>query len=905
VVTPEELEARAGLLSESADLSSLLRAMQRRAARTIGEMPLVPPVKALLSQDGGVCPEDGSSLAYDPWSPAAHRCPRCGKTFRGERHDRHWARFQHLWLAEQSAELAAIGVLGDDGAATARANSILAGYSHYASLPNLDNVLGPSRLFFSTYLESIWATNYLGAAVLLREAGQLDDAAMDVVSAVADEAAAVIGEFNEGFSNRQTWHNAALAAIGVWFEDEELAQRAVESETGLLAHLAHGFATDGSWHEGENYHLFALQGALTAMRWARAAGVDPLGDPELADRIAAALRAPIRTALPDLAFPARKDSRYAVSLAQPMYIELWERGLGIASSASAELGDVASWIRTLYQAAAPPAENFDSWLYEAGLPAPGQRSRAHLSWNALLEMIPALPEESARHAVSTLLPSQGLAILRRGERYVSLECGEWTGGHGHPDRLHLSLHDAGEHWLPDFGTGSYVSSDLFWYRSTLAHNAPQLDGASQQGGDAECTAYEAGDAWAWMRGTWGPLTRTVISGPAYIVDVLELNAPTDRLLELPWHLDGAAVLSPGRWEPDSIASPYVTGAERFVPASDGPIAARADHGGRVLTIHFPPGADLLRGACPPAPGARERRTFLLQRLRASGTQLVTAVGFGDGTVRALRVIGTSIEIETDSGTDVHAATGEGWSVRSDGESVRLGGIRAPEPEFEPLVTRQRTLREHATIPFAGQVPALDGSGEGFAGGAAIHLDHDDQYRRSEEPYAGPEEFSASARLLWDEAALYLTVEVLKPELIFRASDAPPLRFDNEVDDIHSDGIQVYLRSGDDQVWGALIVPEPGRGVRVRPVAETVARVEDVEGGWAETDAGYRITIAIAPTFWDDVHAARSVAFDLLVNEMRSGRERRAGQLVWTGGGGWVWLRGDRQASGRFGVLELA
>ncbi|MGH2608342.1 MAG: hypothetical protein ACRDHF_04570 [Tepidiformaceae bacterium] len=47
-----------------------------------------------------------------------------------------------------------------------------------------------------------------------------------------------------------------------------------------------------------------------------------------------------------------------------------------------------------------------------------------------------------------------------------------------------------------------------------------------------------------------------------------------------------------------------------------------------------------------------------------------------------------------------------------------------------------------------------------------------------------------------------------------------------------------------------------------------------------------------------------VRFDLIVNEMLPARERRAGQLVWSGGGGWVWLRGDRQDPSRFGALEL-
>ena len=903
MVTPDELEARAALVRESADLTALLGGMQRRAARTIREMPAVPQVKALLSQDGGVCPEDGAALVFDPWSPVAHRCSRCGRTRSGARHDRHWARFQHLWLAEQAAELATLGIMGDDDAATARASEILGSYSHYAALPNLDNVLGPSHLFFSTYLESIWVTNYLAAAVLLRDTGQLTQDTMDVVSAVADEAAAVIGEFNEGFSNRQTWHNAALAAIGVWFEDEELAQRAVESETGLLAHLAHGFAPDGTWHEGENYHLFALQGALTAMRWARSAGVDPLGDPELADRLAAALRAPIRTALPDLTFPARKDSRYGVSLTQPMYIELWERGLGVAGAARGGLPDVAGWIRSLYDAPAPPAQEFDSWLFEAGIPAPGRRSRAALSWNALLEMPPALPEAGERHAASTLLPSQGLAVLRHGDRYVSLECGEWTGGHGHPDRLHLSLHAGGVHWLPDFGTGSYVSRDLFWYRSTLAHNAPLLDGVSQPGGDATCTAFQAGDDWSWMRGTWGPVTRTVVAGPEYVLDVVELNAAAERLLELPWHLDGATVLSPGAWEPDSVGSGHVTDVERFVPASADAIAVRAEHASGTLTVHFDQGASLLRGQCPPAPTGRARRTFLMQRLRGSGAQLVAVLAFRSDAVRALRVSGTSIEVETDAGSELHAATSDGWSVRSGGATIRLGGMRAAEPDFEPLVTRIRVLREHATVPFAAQVPALDGTGEGFGRGGVIRLDHDDQYRRSEEPYAGPDAFGASARLLWDDDALYLAVDVVKPELNFRPAGAAPLRFDNEVDDIHSDGLQVYLRGGDGQVWGALIVPEED-GIRVQPVADTIASAADVRGGWSETATGYRVTMAIAPSFWHEAHAARTVDFDLIVNEMRHGRERRAGQLVWSGGGGWVWLRGDRQAPERFGVLEL-
>src|SRR5438309_6323615 len=417
VVTAEALAARRQEIARSADLEALLAHLTARAAPLLERLPPIPTVKALLSADGGVCPDDGAALVFDPWSPHEHRCPRCGTTWSGERHDRHWARFQHLWVAERAVHLATLGALADNAAAAGRASEILRAYARsYWTYPNRDNVLGPSRLFFSTYLESIWILNYLAAAVLLRASGRLDDATAQGVGQVADEAANLIGEFDEGFSNRQTWNDAALAAIAVWFEDEELAARAIESPTGLLARLSRGFGRDGLWYEGENYHLFALRGFMTGAGWARAAGVDLGEEPALAGRLTAALLAPALTALPDLTFPARKDSRFGVSLAQPMYLELWEVGLG--SLRNRETGDgrreVQSWLHALYDVPAVRRELFDSYLHDAPsdlLPSPV--SRRSLSWWALLSMVPELPSAVPPWVPrSVLLESQGLAVLR-------------------------------------------------------------------------------------------------------------------------------------------------------------------------------------------------------------------------------------------------------------------------------------------------------------------------------------------------------------------------------------------------------------------------------------------------------------------------------------------------------------
>ena len=112
-----------------------------------------PPahVKALLSRDGGTCPDDGTPLDFDPWSAHEHRCSQCGRSWSGERHHAHWARAQHLWLAERAAHLATVHAVHGDPDCAARARELLAAYyGRYFGAPNRDNVLGPSHLFFST-----------------------------------------------------------------------------------------------------------------------------------------------------------------------------------------------------------------------------------------------------------------------------------------------------------------------------------------------------------------------------------------------------------------------------------------------------------------------------------------------------------------------------------------------------------------------------------------------------------------------------------------------------------------------------------------------------------------------------------------------------------------------------------
>ena len=239
-------------------------------------------------------------------------------------------------------------------------------------------------------------------------------------------------------------------------------------------------------------------------------------------------------------------------------------------------------------------------------------------------------------------------------------------------------------------------------------------------------------------------------------------------------------------------------------------------------------AELLRAVGPGLPGSGAPATFYIQRSRGPGVRLVAVVEPAEGIpfVRGWRASGDQIEVETTAGTDRHVNTSDGWEVTSEGRRVAMRGLRRTSPAGpgRPLIDHDRKT-PMAGLAIGVQVPpALDGTLDHFDLSAPLELDHEDQYRRSEEPYAGPEEFSATAAVNWDGDTLYVGVEVRKPELVIRGPDALPLRLDNEPDDIHADGVQLYVRTAPDRpVHGYLVTPASEDGaIRVRGASETAA-----------------------------------------------------------------------------------
>jgi hypothetical protein len=891
LVSLETLERRRRDIASSADLTALHARLRAEAEAFVGRPLYVPEAKALLSRWGSLCRDDGAELTFDPWAPQAQRCSTCGRIWATEQSHRWWVYWYQLWLAEQCWQTALLGSLDGERRFEDRALEVLAALAaRYLKYPSADNVLGPSRPFFSTYLESVWVLQLAATASLLAEQGRLPaDLERDLAARLFRPSAELIADFDEHRSNRQAWNAAALYALGGVLDDDAMRRAAARGSSGILAVLGDGLPQDGLWYEGENYHWFALRAFAWGAEMLRTAGDVDLwsADEESARRFREAFWAPVLTALPDFTFPARRDSKYGVSLRQRRMAELWE--LALARTPSPRLASLLAYV---YDPGIPVVEGGAGRITEVErAESPSGVRRAELGWKGLLWMPPELPAQDpqAWRPGSVHLEATGLAIFRRdeGSLYASLDYGEPGGGHGHPDRLNLTLHASGIPWLLDFGTGSYVSRSLAWYRTTLAHNAPLVDNLSQAEARGVCVGYEDAGEYGWVcaqlpDGTaydTAGIQRTLVITPGYLLDVVQMAGAGERTVALPWHGLGRPTVHPAGVtfeREDGVLSVFLAGRQPFL-------------------------VQLAQAPGPPAAGSSvEPEEMQFPVVVSSGEQvtLVACVSFADGIEEVECHEQDFVVRLADGAMHTHTATDAGWRIDlGRGDPVDLGGARPlpeePAPAAAPGSPPPR-IAAARSLAVTG-APALDGSLAGFRLDEPLLLDRAEQYRRAEEPWGGPDAFSARAYLNHQGSTLYIAVEVTAPDPVFRPRDAQNPEWDNENPDIHSDGLQVYLDAVGFLGW--LVVPDaddPQR-LRVAAVRGTDAEPEMASAGaWAPTERGYRVTLAIELA--DDLD---DFGFDLHVNRMREGRERRVAQLVWSGAqDSRLYLAGDRPMSGR-------
>jgi hypothetical protein len=894
-------QAARGPLHGLAD--SLAQDLEPLAGREL----FIPSEKARMTRRGGRCERDGTMLEFDPWSPRAHRCPKCGAVFDDDAHYRWWIMWYQLWLAERAVHAATLSALRGNVRYGDLARSVLAAYAdRYLDYPNKDNVLGPTRVFFSTYLESIWLLQLIVALDLVEMADGSASSALGatVRDRLIEPSAALIAGYDEGLSNRQVWNNAALLAASRVLNGRP-DETALRGPSGLVRHLTEGLLADGTWYEGENYHLFAHRGLWYGVAIAGVADVTL--DSALVARFDEAFATPFVTALPDFTFPSRRDSQYRVSLRQWRFAELAE--LGVVRRPDDER--LTGALSTLYDGTVPRGDTGRSRSTaeaERNTPAVGL-DRADLGWRSLLFAGPTLPPLSPSRPRSALLAEQGYAILRRdaGSLYAALDYGHSGAGHGHPDRLNFVLVNGNDRWLDDVGTGSYVDPSLHWYRSTLAHTAPLVDGRSQERVHGALVAYEDRGDVGWVRAVVEGVApgvvveRTVVAMPDYVLDELNWRADRHVQVDLPFHADGELVgVAP--WasaDPNGSSGledgfRFLADTETATPSGDVRLQARLGRATADAWVIVDAVSAWWRATAFGPPGSGPRRFYFVRMTGESGR--VVSVWDVHGAVESIIRQEHGVTVLLRDGARHHHRGGDrSWRVSiaaTDGTAtMSLGGARE---RVAATAKRTAAAREPLVIPRTHDAP-------GSVNRLSLRLS-ESCYRRSEVAWSAAGAPRATVSLWADGHDLCVLVDVEKLDVYFVPRiDSNPL--DNEHPDTNSDGVQLHViipaatrSSTASRELNWLLVPELG-GSHVRVSARAVGGVAPaLRAHWEPTARGYSVRMAVdLSALGADV--TKSLKLGVVVNEMTPDRERRRGQLVLGGRSGeFVYLRGDRLAA---------
>lgn len=515
------------------------------------------------------CPLDGTKLSFE-WSlPGDHQCPACGTVWRGQPYNGSWVTLAHARIGKLMRDAALYSHVCSDSASFIQVRETLLGYARCYTGYRIHGDIpynGPGKLFAQTLDEAHWIIDLSYAYLFIGsrlEAAERKAIRQGLLAPCADF---LIAHKEQQIHNHAVLITSAISILGFLLQDEKIMGCGLHGPFGLLDQLARGVLEDGMWYEGNfHYHYYAFDSLLKYAILVEGTTWDLREHPALK----LMFDYPLGYLLPDGSFPNLNDASFNKTICDlAPYYEMayaWYGAERYAEILRLAYGSGTPDSLPAIQATPVRRTSFEALMF--GLPLD-----SHIQDNTLGQLLTS-DRSSAASGLTKLVNGRGWHLM--------VKHSPFSGEHDHLDRLGLSFAAGHMPLFIDPGTTAYgVPAHYGWFKHTYAHNTVALNGADQPPADAELLQYslEPWGSFAESRVRWdSPLTsyrmKPLITLPeemctwdeaAYrgacfrriniltrdvLLDLVKVNVPEGRTIDLLYHISGTLEASGLQWQP--------------------------------------------------------------------------------------------------------------------------------------------------------------------------------------------------------------------------------------------------------------------------------------------------------------------------------------------------------------------
>jgi hypothetical protein len=383
-------------------------------------------------------------------------CPVCGRNYSSSKIEGGMRCQQHMWLIAACRDLAFAGAVEQDNRYSKKAAEILLKYADAYPGRHTSNLAG--GILYQSLDEAVSFITLAQAYDLIYDRGVLTRGQKQHIEHD------LLWECAEGLihcgvgGNWGSWHLSAVGVIGVATRHQRYIDYGIAQ---FKKQMREQLGVDGLWPESvHTYHFYPMRGFLHLAEACANTGLNIYNwQTEDGRGLHAMFVAPLSYMYPNFQLPAINDGWFHSFLPLDIY------EIGYERYHDAKLGWAVQQLRKQGNAVrtqSPDVVDIWSVIHHVSVPA----------------------DVSTPDIVSVDFPVLGIAVLRtraadfQGQAMMTFDYGPFL-GHGQADKMGFTWYTGGKLLVADYGTPSYGSTILPYYKGTSSHNTIMVDGKDQ------------------------------------------------------------------------------------------------------------------------------------------------------------------------------------------------------------------------------------------------------------------------------------------------------------------------------------------------------------------------------------------------------------------------------------------